>query len=127
MSYPQPTDRQAYFEQVWGLARQIPSGKVVTYGQLAQMLPSPQDISPEDYKVCSPRWVGDAMAACPNDVPWHRVVNSQGKISRKSNAEEQRHQLEQEGLVFVKGKLDLKSCQWGNPKSEGKPKQATLF
>ncbi|MBX2868688.1 MAG: MGMT family protein, partial [Acidiferrobacterales bacterium] len=52
-------NRQSYFEQVWDLARQIPFGKVATYGQLAQMLSSPPDISPEDYKTFGPRWVGD--------------------------------------------------------------------
>jgi len=127
MNYVYPPNRQAYFEQVWNLARQIPYGKVATYGQLAQMIPSPSDINAEDYKAYSPRWVGDAMAACPDDVPWQRVLNSQGKISRKTNADEQQRLLEQEGLVFVKDKLDLKACQWGNPEPKGEPIQATLF
>ena len=127
MNYTQPPNRQAYFEQVWSLVRKIPNGKVTTYGQLAQMIISPQDISPEDYKAYSPRWVGDAMAACPNDVPWQRVINSQGKISGKSNAEKQRTLLEQEGLVFVKDKLDLKTCQWGRPELKDQPAQTTLF
>jgi len=124
-----PTDKLTLnkFEQVWNLARQIPYGKVATYGQLAQMIPSPPDISAEDYKAYSPRWVGDAMAACPDDVPWQRVLNSQGKISRKTNADEQQRLLEQEGLVFVKDKLDLKACQWGNPEPKDEPIQATLF
>ncbi len=127
MIYLSPTNRQAYFEQVWGLVRQIPDGKVATYGQLAQMLPSHQDISPEDYKAFSPRWVGDAMATCPDDVPWHRVINSQGKISRKTNGEEQRLLLLKEGLVFIAGKLDLRKFQWGNPEPKNEPTQATLF
>jgi len=124
MNFTQPPNRQDYFEKVWRLVRKTPIGKVATYGQLSQMITAPQDISPEDYKAYSPRWVGDAMAACPDDVPWQRVINSQGKISGKSNAEKQRALLQQEGLVFVKDKLDLKTCQWGSP---DQPEQTTLF
>nr|MBX2868072.1 MGMT family protein [Acidiferrobacterales bacterium] len=51
-----------------------------------------------------PRWVGDAMAACPDDIPWQRVVNSQGKISRKTNADEQQRLLQQEGHMFIQVK-----------------------
>ena len=127
MYFIQPPNRQAYFEQVWSLVRKIPIDKVATYGQLAKMIAAPQDISPEDYKACSPRWVGDAMAACPNDVPWQRVINSQGKISGQSNAEKQRTLLQQEGLVFIKDRLDLKTCQWGNPELKDQPAQTTLF
>ncbi len=108
MNYAQPPNRQTYFEQVWSLVRKIPSGKVTTYGQLAQMITSPRDISPDD-------------------VPWQRVINSQGKISGKSNTKKQRALLEQEGLVFVKDKLDLKTCQWGSPELKDPPVQTTLF
>ena len=127
MNYVYPPNRKTYFEQVWVLARQIPNGKVATYGQLAQLIPSPSDVSPDDYKAYSPRWVGDAMAACPDDVPWHRVINSQGKISQKTNADEQQRLLQKEGLVFTKDKLDLKTCQWGNSESKDEPIQASLF
>ena len=66
------------------LVRQVPSGKVVTYGQIAQMLPPPEEMDFETYQALSPRWVGSAMAACPDDVPWQRVINAQGKISDRS-------------------------------------------
>ncbi|MBK6795054.1 MAG: MGMT family protein [Anaerolineales bacterium] len=50
------------------------------------------------------------MANCPDDVPWQRVINSQGKISERPGAERQRPLLEAEGVVFdAKGKVDLKS------------------
>jgi methylated-DNA-protein-cysteine methyltransferase-like protein len=102
MNYLPPPNKQIFYEQIWDLARQIPLGKVATYGQLGQMLETPANITPEDYKVFCPRWVGDAMAACPQDVPWQRVINSQGKISQKFDAERQKQLLENEGLVFVK-------------------------
>jgi methylated-DNA-protein-cysteine methyltransferase related protein len=127
MNYVPPPDKQAYYEQVWHLVRQIPGGNVATYGQLAQMLAAPDSIDIEDYKVCSPRWVGNALAACPGDVPWQRVINSQGKISSQSESQRQRELLENEGLVFVKDKLNLALYQWGNSTLQTSPQQETLF
>ena len=127
MNYIPPPNRQIYYEQIWDLTRQIPYGKVATYGQLGQMLTPPKDITPEDYKIYCPRWVGEAMAECPQDIPWQRVINSQGKISQRFDAERQKQLLENEGLVFVKGKLDLTLCQWGNLEQEDVPEQASLF
>jgi methylated-DNA-protein-cysteine methyltransferase-like protein len=77
MDYIPPPDPRVYNEQVWHLARQVPHGKVVTYGQIAQMLTPPVGVELQEYKAFSPRWVGEAMAACPDDVPWQRVINSQ--------------------------------------------------
>jgi methylated-DNA-protein-cysteine methyltransferase-like protein len=127
MQSPSPPDPQAYYEQVWQLARQIPHGTVATYGQIAQMIPAPAGVDLEEYKAFSPRWVGGAMAACPNNVPWQRVINSQGKISKRPGAEKQRELLEEEGVVFVKDKIDLKLYQWRGPGAEDLPRQAKLF
>jgi methylated-DNA-protein-cysteine methyltransferase-like protein len=118
MYYTPPPDPEAYYKQVWNLARQVPQGKVATYGQIAQMLSPPAGVEPEAYQAFSPRWVGSAMAACPNDVPWQRVINAQGKISRRPGAERQRHLLEREGIVFVKDRVDLKLYKWGGPGQE---------
>lgn len=127
MNYPSPPDPQAYYEQVWHLVRQIPYGRVATYGQIAHMIPAPDDIDPAEYKAFSPRWVGSAMAACPPDVPWQRVINSQGKISKRPGAEKQRQLLEEEGVMFVKDKVDLKLYQWRGPGAEDTPRQARLL
>ena len=81
MNYLPPPNKQLYFEQVWSLVREIPFGRVATYGQISQNLPRPDGISEEEYQLSASRWVGLAMSACPNDVPWQRVVNAQGKIS----------------------------------------------
>ena len=121
-----PPNEQAFYEQVWSLVRQVPRGKVVTYGQIAQMLPAPEEMDLDAYQALSPRWVGSAMAACPGDVPWQRVINAQGKISDRPGAQRQRQLLEQEGIVFVKDKVNLKVYQWRGPGREDEPWQAEL-
>lgn len=70
MRDPSPPNQQAFCEQVWSLVRQAPRGKVVTYGQVAQLLPPPEEMDLDTYQALSPCWVGSAMAACPPDEPW---------------------------------------------------------
>ena len=131
MRYTSPPNQQAYYEQVWNLVRQIPSGKVASYGQIALMIPPPMGVDFDSYKAFSPRWVGGAMAACPDDVPWQRVINSQGKISpRPGGAEKQRLLLEQEGVEFDdKDRVDFKKYGWKGPNEEDQvePQQPNLF
>jgi methylated-DNA-protein-cysteine methyltransferase-like protein len=91
------------------------------------MLPPPDGVNIEAYRAFGPRWVGGAMAACPDDVPWQRVVNSQGKISERAGAETQRKLLEEEGIIFAKDKIDLKKHGWRGPAGDNEPKQETLF
>ena len=127
MDYILPPDQQVYYEQVWQLVRQVPYGKVVTYGQVAQMLPLPAGVDAEPYKIFGSRWVGSAMAVCPGDVPWQRVINAQGKISERPGALKQRQLLEGEGLVFVKDRVSLKVYQWVGPGHGAEARQARLF
>jgi methylated-DNA-protein-cysteine methyltransferase-like protein len=127
MRFSSPPNQQAYYEQVWNLVRQIPPGIVASYGQVAMLIPPPVGVEFESYKAFSPRWVGGAMAACPDDVPWQRVINSQGKISERPGAERQRQLLEEEGVVFVKDKVDFKKYGWKGPGEADEPKQETLF
>jgi methylated-DNA-protein-cysteine methyltransferase-like protein len=123
---PTPPNQQAFYAQVWNLVRQVPRGQVVTYGQITQMLPAPAEMDPQAYKAFGSRWVGSAMAACPGDVPWQRVINAQGKISARPGAQRQRSMLEAEGIVFVKDKVDLKVYQWRGPGRQDEPRQAEL-
>jgi methylated-DNA-protein-cysteine methyltransferase-like protein len=127
MHFSSPPNQQAYYEQVWNLVRQIPRGKVAAYGQIALMLPPPNGVEFEAYKTFGPRWVGGAMAACPDDVPWQRVINSQGKISERAGAERQRKLLEEEGIVFVKDKVDMKKYGWEGPGEADELRQESLF
>lgn len=90
-------------ERVYDIVRQIPRGKVATYGQIARLIGHPK----------SARVVGWALHNNPdsNNIPCHRVVNSQGKISSGyafGGPNVQRELLENEGIVFDQfGKIDL--------------------
>ena len=126
MNYIPPPNQQLYYEQVWALVRQIPFGSVATYGQIAKKLPVPDDVRIDAYQTSASRWVGLAMSACPDDVPWHRVVNSQGKISHPE-AGKQKKLLEGEGIVFANGKLDLTKYQWLLSDESTRPEQGQLF
>ncbi len=101
---------EGLYERIYEVIRQIPAGKVATYGQIASIVGE-----------CSARMIGYALAALKpdRDVPWQRVINSQGKISlRYDGAEsiEQRQLLELEGIRFdVNGRTDLKKYGWAGP------------
>ncbi|MDX2479956.1 MAG: MGMT family protein [Desulfuromusa sp.] len=94
------------YQSIYNQVRQIPPGYVTTYGQIARIT------------CCTARTVGFAMAALPDgsDVPWQRVINSQGKISPRNNGEGnilQRDLLEAEGLHFDhKAEIDLNKYGW---------------
>ena len=87
------------------LVRRIPRGRVATYGQLAALAGHPR----------SARQVGQALRGADDGVPWHRVVNAQGSISRRPRAASmmtQRIRLEQEGVVFRRGRVLLARFRW---------------
>ena len=108
-----PYDPLNFYPLVWDVVRQVPPGKVTTYGRVAARIPPPVHVAPETYKAFGARWVGAAMAACPEDVPWQRVVNSEGKISQRGGAEHQRRLLEAEGVQFdASGCIDLRRFGW---------------
>jgi len=127
MNYVPPPNKQVFNEQVWALARQIPPAKVTTYGQIAKLIPQPEGISDADYKMSAARWVGLAMAACPDDVPWQRVINSQGKISHNAQPGQQRKLLEAEGVEFLLDRVSLAEYQWRGPGHSDAPEQGALF
>lgn len=127
MSYVHHPDKEHYYEQVWQLVRQIPIGKVATYGQITKMLPQPEGVTQEEFKISAARWVGMAMSACPADVPWQRVVNSQGKISHTAEPGRQKKLLEVEGVLFSQDKLSLAEYQWRAPGHSDEPEQGRLF
>ena len=98
---------KTYRERVYHIVRQIPVGKVMTYGQLAIILG-------DGYTA---RTIGYVMhGADTENVPWQRVINSQGKCSTGRltiPVNLQQELLEAEGVVFSeKGKCDLREYQW---------------
>ncbi len=127
MPFTSPPGRQEFNERVWALVRKIPRGKVATYGQIAMLLAPPAGIDSAAYRAFGPRWVGGAMAACPEDVPWQRVINSQGRISERPGAAKQRKLLKDEGVEFVKDRIDMKKFGWHGLQPAAHTKQETLF
>ena len=97
--------RGAFGRAVFALVRRVPPGRVVTYGQVAALLGAPQ----------AARAVGQAMRYCAPGVPWHRVVNRGGGISRRGNLGSmmsQRLLLEGEGVRFVRDRVDMARHRW---------------
>jgi len=98
------------YERIYAIARQVPAGKVATYGQIASI---------EGH--ATPRMVGYAMAAlqADNDVPWQRVINARGEISERSGGggtSRQREQLDAEGVFFnARGRVDFARAGWDGP------------
>lgn len=95
------------YEQIYAVVRQIPAGQVATYGQVARLAGLPGHA----------RQVGYALNALPheNDVPWHRVINAQGSISRRAEPQYegiQRELLEREGVKFELDRVPLPRFQW---------------
>jgi methylated-DNA-protein-cysteine methyltransferase-like protein len=98
MKFLSPPDQAEYRRKVWDVVRQIPERQVATYGQIAALIPPPRGMDQGDYAAWSARWVGGAMAACPDDVPWQRVINSQ-EISLRPVVARRQRQLVDEGGV----------------------------
>jgi len=95
-----------YRDRVYRLVRKIPRGRVMTYGQLAEILG-------DGY---TPRTVGFVMHGSNDKTPWHRVVNAQGGCSTGRIVipyDKQQRMLEHEGVRFNKqGRCELKDYLW---------------
>jgi len=119
-----PPDPASFNKLVWEIVRQIPEGRVSSYGQIASMIPPPEGVAADQYRRLGARWVGSAMQATPSGqgVPWQRVINSQGKISLprgSAGADEQRALLEMEGIVFDNdGRANFEDAAWEGPSEE---------
>ena len=119
-----PPNARNFFELVWDIVCHIPAGKVSSYGQIASMIPPDEDMGADRMKSLAPRWVGTALRKTPRgrSIPWHRVINSQGKISfpaGSAQALQQQHLLELEGVGFDgRGKVDFAVVGWRGPDDE---------
>ncbi len=103
MDAKQPGITQISQEQVFQIVNQIPRGSVATYGQVAGLAGFPQNA----------RLVGRILSKLPagTKLPWHRVVNSAGKISNP-NPQRQTERLQQEEVVLINGRINLKLYGW---------------
>ncbi|WP_105617180.1 MGMT family protein [Vallitalea okinawensis] len=94
-----------YTKKIIEVIKDIPAGMVMTYGQIAAVAGNPRGA----------RQVSRALHSMSkkHHLPWHRVINSQGKISLKGDGfEEQKKLLELEGVRVEKDKVDLKKYQY---------------
>jgi methylated-DNA-protein-cysteine methyltransferase-like protein len=100
-----------HYPRIWQTVQSIPYGKVACYGQVADLAGLPGRA----------RLVGKALGKVPEDgwkgrnVPWYRVINSQGKISLPVENESfaiQRSLLQNEQVVVIGSRIKLKDFQW---------------
>lgn len=97
----------SYQEKFWQVVSLIPPGSVATYGQVAEMAGLPR----------MARAVGRTLSQLPKDtsLPWFRVINAKGEISFPKDSpayQRQRSLLEEDGIVFMNGKVSLKRYKW---------------
>jgi len=116
-----PKDSPKYRERVYTMVRRIPPGRVMTYGQIAELLG-------DGY---TPRTVGFCMHSSPDGTPWHRVVNAQGGCSTGKVVlphDRQQRLLELEGVVFSKNaRCDLQQFLFIPKTRSQKPRGASLY
>jgi methylated-DNA-protein-cysteine methyltransferase-like protein len=102
-----PSKGSSPYPRIWEMVARIPPGKVATYGQIARLCGLAGQA----------RLVGYALHGLPHglDIPWQRVVNARGRISFPVGSPSycrQKELLELEGVVFVKGRIDLRTYGW---------------
>jgi len=105
---PARPPRSDSYRRIYAVVARVPKGRVTTYGQLARLAGLPRQA----------RLVGYALNVLPADtaLPWHRVVNAQGRTSLRSNGlggdQIQRQLLRREGVRFVDGAIALDRYGW---------------
>ena len=100
-------DRKTRLRRIWETIADIPQGCVANYGQIAEIAGIPRGA----------RQVGYALRHTPKgmDLPWHRVILSSGKSTFDPDSPAfrmQRDRLADEGVVMLKGKIDMKKYRW---------------
>lgn len=113
-------DTADYRERVYRIVRAIPPGRVMTYGQIAEILG-------EGY---TPRTVGFVMHGADDaTTPWQRVINAQGACSTSRiilPPDRQQRMLEAEGVRFdARGRCDLGVYQWAPPWAESESEDSS--
>jgi methylated-DNA-protein-cysteine methyltransferase-like protein len=114
-----PDTEDSFYRSVWTVVRDIPRGHVLTYGEVARLAG----------RRSAARRVSQALRRAPRrlELPWHRVINAQGRISFPEDSPaftRQRALLEDEGVEFRRGRIDLDrygyrgavdQMLWGDP------------
>ncbi|QHS10798.1 MGMT family protein [Sinimarinibacterium sp. NLF-5-8] len=107
-----PTATERAYHTIWDTIARVPKGCVATYGQIASLAGYPK----------RPRLTAQALRHVPDShpVPWHRIINAQGKISIPPDDPghyRQRELLQAEGVIFTKDRVDLEQYRW-RPRSD---------
>lgn len=94
-------------QRIWQVVHSIPEGCVATYGQVAALAGIP----------AGARFAGTSLKGLPKDtrIPWHRVINAQGKLSLPPDSpafKEQLRRLKSEGVLVKNDKISLSQFQW---------------
>jgi len=100
-------NQDLFFEQVWDLTREIPTGRVTSYGAIAKAIGTPK----------LSRMVARAIGACGGaqpPIPYHRVISSSGLLSGDPSSTRKRQQLlEHEGIEIKNLKVqNFKKIFW---------------
>ena len=117
--FAKSSDFDNWVKAVWQVVAGIPRGHVLTYGEVARLAGMSR----------AARRVSLAMRRAPRSMklPWHRVINAQGKISFPQDStgyQRQKELLQTEGVIFLNGKVDLQrfgyqgaldQLLWGEP------------
>ncbi|MBT4576397.1 MAG: MGMT family protein [Candidatus Cloacimonetes bacterium] len=95
-----------FSKRVIEIILKVPVGKVATYGQIAQLAGNSK----------AARQISRILhsSSAKYDLPWHRVINSQGRISMRNGEgfEMQKAMLESEGIEVNNDRISLKKHQW---------------
>ncbi|WP_426205498.1 MGMT family protein [Pseudomonas sp. TWP3-1] len=102
-----PDEAQIRRTALYSTLTQVPEGKVVSYGQLAELAGLGR----------AARWVGRTLSQLPGDtkLPWHRVIGAGGKISLpvgSPSGDEQRARLRTEGITVQNNRVDIRRHGW---------------
>lgn len=119
------TDEPSFRKRVLNLVARIPPGRVMTYGQLADLADRPGEARQVGY-VLNGLSSTDAGEA---GLPWQRVINAQGRLStyKVGTGDLQRALLEAEGVTFdATGRCDLSRLRWWPEEGEGGPARSVL-
>ena len=95
------------YRRIWAAVSAIPAGRVASYGQIAEVAGVPRGA----------RMVGRALGRSPRELqlPWHRVINAQGKIALPKSSRGYQRQIEllrAESITVVSGRVDMSKYRW---------------
>ena len=107
MTTDKRTTTDGRYERIWAAVSAIPAGRVASYGQIAEFAGVPRGA----------RMVGRALGRSPRELqlPWHRVINTQGQIALPKDSRGYKRQIEllrAESVIVTRGRVDMSVYRW---------------